>query len=83
MNKYVALIADATGRYAFVFVEALSWDEAIDQLEDVGCEVIEDQTDEYESEDLEKFTTTANYRAEYGVCTISELVRNPDFIAHN
>lgn len=83
MSKYVALIADATGRYAFVFVEAPSWDEAIDQLEDVGCEVSEDQTSEYELEDLEKFTTTAEYRAEYGVCTISELVGNSDFIPHD
>lgn len=79
MSKYVALIADATGRYAFVFVEAPSWDEAVDQLEDIGCEVIEDQTDEYEEEDFESDESMR----ELGVFTISELVASSDFIAHN
>ena len=73
--NYVALIADATGRYAFVWVEAESWDKAIDQLEDVGCEVVEDQTMEYEPEDFESLETMK----ELGVCTISELINSPDF----
>ena len=75
--NYVALIVDATGRYAFVWVEAESWDEAIDQLEDVGCEVVEDQTMEYEPEDFKP-----EAMKELGVCTIFELVNSPDFIAH-
>jgi hypothetical protein len=79
MTNYVALVADATGRYAFVWVEAESWNKAIDQLEDVGCEVIEDQTTDYESEDFESPETMR----ELGVCTISELVNSTDFIAHN
>jgi len=46
---YVALISDATGRYAHVYGNANSWAQFIDELEDVGCEVIENQTDDYES----------------------------------
>jgi hypothetical protein len=76
--NYVALIVDATGRYAFVLVEAESWDKAIDQLEDVGCEVVEDQTMEYEPEDFKSPETMK----ELGVCTISELINSTDFIAH-
>jgi hypothetical protein len=79
MKNYVALISDATGRYAFVWVVAKSWDDAIEQLEDVGCEVVEDQTDEYESEDFE----SEEAMAELGVYTITALVASPDFIAHN
>ena len=77
--NYVALIVDATGRYAFVWVVAKSWDDAIEQLEDIGAEVIEDQTMEYEPEDFESSETMR----ELGVCTISELINSPDFIAHN
>ena len=82
MSKYVALIADATGRYAFVFVEASSWDEVVDQLEDIGAEVIEDQTDEYEDDDLENLRTSREFRIEYGVCTMPELVVNRNFISN-
>jgi len=46
---YVALVADATGRYAHVYGNTNSWDQFLDQLEDVGCEVVEDQTSDYET----------------------------------
>lgn len=46
---YVALIVDASGRYAHVYGNANSWDSFADQLEDVGCEVVEDQTSDYEN----------------------------------
>lgn len=48
---YVALVADSTGRYAHVYGNANSWDNYIDQLEDIGCEVIENQTNEWDSDD--------------------------------
>ena len=48
MTHYVALVSDLTGRYANVLVQANTWDQAIDQLEDAGCEVIEDQSEDYE-----------------------------------
>ena len=82
MNNYVALIADAAGHYAFVLTKAKSWDEATGHLEDLGCEVVEDQTDEYDADDLEKLEATREYRLEYGVCTLSELMVNRNFIAH-
>jgi len=75
MTQYVALITDATGRYATVAVEANTWSKAIDQLEDAGCEVIEDQSEDYEGywpEDLR----------DDGVLTINELLSNSDFVAH-
>jgi hypothetical protein len=56
---YVALIADATGRYAHVYGNANSWSQFIDELEDVGCEVIENQTEDYESlEDIREHCVT-------------------------
>jgi hypothetical protein len=42
----------------------------VDQLEDIGCEVIENQTDDYEVSD---FTDTESMK-EVGLWTISDLV---------
>ena len=75
MNQFVALITDATGSYATVVVPANTWSNAVNQLEDAGCEVIEDQSEDYEGywdEDLE----------DDGVLTINELLSNSDFVAH-
>ncbi len=56
---YVALIADASGRYAHVYGNANSWAQFVNELEDVGCEVVEDQTNEYESlEEIEEDCVT-------------------------
>jgi hypothetical protein len=72
MNNYVALITDATGAYATVYVQAKSWSEAIDMLEDTGCEVIEDQTSDYEEED---FVSPASL-ARMGLYTIDTLLKS-------
>ena len=40
MNTYVALVTDVTGRYCHVYGTANTWPNYIDQLEDIGCEVI-------------------------------------------
>jgi len=48
---YVALVADATGRYAHVYGNANSWDNYHDQLEDIGCEVIENQTSDWDGDE--------------------------------
>jgi len=72
---YVALVADSTGRYAHVYGNANSWSNFIDQLEDIGCEVIENQTDDYDSfapEDME----------ESGTIHISKLLKETDFVAY-
>lgn len=48
MAIHIALIVDATGRYAHVWGEASSWSNFIDQLEELGAEVIEEQTSDWE-----------------------------------
>jgi hypothetical protein len=76
MEQYVALIADQTGRYGWVYVKANNWDTAVDQLEDLGCEVIEDQSDDYDFDDL----LTKEDRLEVDVVDIEDLIKQTDFI---
>ena len=78
MSHYVALVADATGRYATVYVPGRSWSNVIDQLEDAGCEVIEDQTVDYEVEDF-KDTESMN---EVGLWTLNDLINKTNFVPH-
>jgi hypothetical protein len=54
MPLKVALVTDRTGRYAHVWGEPRTWDQFVDQLEDAGCEVIENQTDDYDDWDQEE-----------------------------
>jgi threonine dehydratase len=74
--NYVALIADSNGRYANIIVPATSWDHAIDQLEDIGCEVVECQSDDYEEDD---FKDEESLR-EAGLLTISDLLKKTAFV---
>ena len=77
MSHYVALVADATGRYAHVYVPGRNWNNVVDQLEDIGCEVVENQTDDYE---LEDFASPENLE-ECGLVTIAQLTEaNSSFI---
>ena len=78
MSHYVALIADANGHYATVYVSGRTWDNVINQLEDIGCEVIEDQTGDYEITDF----TDKESMKEAGLWTIPDLVSKTDFVAH-
>ena len=78
MSHYVALVADVTGRYATVYVPGRSWSNVVDQLEDIGCEVIEDQTDDYEAEDFKDEESMK----EVGLWTISTLRSKSNFVAH-
>jgi hypothetical protein len=66
---YVALCADATGRYAHIVVTADSWSHAVDQLEDAGAEVIEDQSEDYEPDGLATFHS----REEVGAVALEDL----------
>lgn len=73
MTTYVALVADYTGRYAHVLGDAKTWSDFVDQLEDLGCEVIEDQSGDYEDclpEDYE----------DVGVVYIDKLLSHTDFV---
>lgn len=74
MHTYVALIADASGRYCHVYGIAEDWPDYADQLEELGCEVVEDQTDDYDMEDL------GTIDDELGVVPITKLVMYTDFI---
>ena len=77
MTHYVALVADATGRYAHVYVPGRNWNNVVDQLEDIGCEVVENQTDDYELEDFE----SPENLEECGLVTITQLTgANSSFI---
>ena len=69
MKNYVALVADATGTTAMVYVQANSWHEVVNTLEEIGCEVVENQTDDYDEED---FASPASLE-EVGVLTLDQL----------
>lgn len=76
MEQYVALIADQTGRYAWVYLQANNWDTAVDQLEDLGCEVVENQSSDYDFKDLQ----TKEDRLEVDVVDIADLIKQTDFV---
>jgi len=75
MNHYVALVADATGRYAHVYGKYMTWHEFCDELEEAGCEVIEDQSNEYVTDNKVVFSELAAD----AVCTLQELIDAPGF----
>ena len=74
MTTYVALIADESGRYCHVYGNANNWSTYVDQLEELGCEVVENQTDDYEIQDL------GTIDDEIGVVPITKLLTSTDFI---
>jgi 2-polyprenyl-3-methyl-5-hydroxy-6-metoxy-1,4-benzoquinol methylase len=76
MQSYVALVADMTGRYAWVYGTAIDWSSLVDQIEEVGCEVIENQTDDYEPID----ELTLDDLHEYDVITVQELITHTDAV---
>jgi hypothetical protein len=76
MTQYIALITDSTGRYATVSVSANTWNNAVYQLEDAGCEVIENQSEDYEGCFPEELR-------EADVIPINELTSSSDFVEHN
>jgi len=82
MTYYVALVSDLTGRYANVLVQANTWDQAIDQLEDAGCEVIEDQSEDYEEYGIGLFPQLEELK-DVDVIPINELTTHSDFVVHN
>jgi hypothetical protein len=75
MNHYVALVADATGKYAHVYGKYMTWHEFCDELEEAGCEVVEDQSYEYVTDNKVVFSELATD----AVCTLQELIDAPGF----
>ena len=47
MKTYIALVADEFGAYGWIYGKAPNWSQYVDQLEDLGYEVIENQTDDW------------------------------------
>ena len=78
MKTYVALIADASGRYGHVYGNAVDWPSFVDQLEEVGVEVVEDQTSDYDDVD----TLSVDDMHECGVITVQELTTHTDAVFH-
>ena len=73
---FVALIADAAGRYGHVYGTAVDWPSFVDQLEEIGVEVVEDQTSDYDDID----TLSIDDMHEDGVIAIQELTTHTDAI---
>lgn len=69
---HVFLIVDATGRYAWVRIQG-SQDACIEQLEDAGAEVVEEQTEDYEG-------APSTWE---GTWTLQQLIDSTDFIPHS
>ena len=76
MKMHVALIADARGYYCHVWGKAPSWDHFLNQLEDIGVEVIEDQTEE----SLDHGWTEEEIKEDY--ISIDYLVNHTDYVPY-
>jgi hypothetical protein len=71
---FIALVTDLTGRYAHVWGEAKNWSQFTDQLEDIGCEVIEDQTIEWQGCSKEEIAEDC--------MSVHQLLIASDFVPH-
>ena len=74
MGIHIALVADRSGRYAHVWGTARTFNQFSDQLEDIGCEVIEDQSDEWDG-------CTRDEIAE-DCLSVHQLLNDTDFVAY-
>jgi hypothetical protein len=68
----IALVADRTGRYAHIWSEARTWNQFVDQLEDLGCEVIEEQTDDWEGSSKDEIMEDC--------LSVHQLIHDSDFV---
>lgn len=75
MRTHIALVADRSGRYAHVWGTAQTFALFHDQLEDIGCEVIEDQSIEWDG-------CTRDEIAE-DCLSVHQLLNDSDFIPHD
>lgn len=74
MLIYVALIVDARQRYAHVWGEAPSWSKFVHQLEDIGCEVVEEQTEDWEGSTKEEIAEDC--------VSVHQLLNDSDFVPY-
>lgn len=74
MALHIALIVDSTGRYAHVYGEARTFNRFIDQLEDIGCEVVENQTREWDGCDISEIIEDC--------MSMQQLLTKSDYVPH-
>ena len=74
MPLKVALVTDRTGRYAHVWGEPRTWDQFVDQLEDAGCEVIEDQSIDWDGCTRDEIKEDC--------MSVHQLLIHSDFVPH-
>lgn len=74
MGIQVALVADRSGRYAHVWSDLRTWNQFVDHLEDIGFEVIEDQSEDWDG-------CTRDEIAE-DCLSVHQLLNDSDFIPH-
>lgn len=75
MRTHVALVADRSGRYAHVWGTAQTFSLFEDQLEDIGCEVIENQSEDWDG-------CTPGEIAE-DCLSVHQLLNDSDFIPYD
>lgn len=71
---YVALLTDANGSYFYAYDDVANFRELASKLEDIGAEVIEDQTDDWDG-DIEGIKEDCY--------TIDELLTQSGFVSHD
>jgi hypothetical protein len=74
MSIRIALVVDSRQRYAHVWADVRSWSQFVDQLEDIGCEVVEDQSQDWHD-------CTKDEIAE-DCLTVHQLLSDTDFVAY-
>jgi hypothetical protein len=74
MALHIALIVDSTGRYAHVYGEARTFNRFIDQLEDIGCEVVENQTEDWDGCDMSEIAEDC--------ISVQQLLGKSDYVSH-
>lgn len=71
----IALIVDARQRYAHVWGSPYSWDQFVDQLEDIGCEVVEEQTEDWDGCTKEEIQADC--------LSVHQLIHDSDFVPYD
>ena len=71
----IALVADRTRRYAHVWGSPYSWNQFVNQLEDIGCEVIEEQTEDWDG--------CTNEEIQADCLSVHQLIHDSDFVPHD
>ena len=74
MPLKVALVTDRTGRYAHVWGEPRTWDQFVDKLEDAGCEVVEDQSIDWDGCTRDEINEDC--------MSVHQLLTHSDFVPH-